>query len=70
MFQQIPSGANAVAFIGAGLALVTYGASASVGLVEEGDAGAAAKAPPDDKPEREIDRCIGNRLEVYPYRGC
>lgn len=70
MFQQLLGNAGPVSFIGAGLAMVAYGASASVGLVEEGDVGAAAKVPADHKPDSEIGRCLGNRLEAYQYRGC
>ncbi|MFN9473733.1 hypothetical protein [Acidovorax sp.] len=74
MFQQLPHTGHAVSFIGAGLAMVAYGASAAVGLVEEGDATRQSSDRDQRQPvatEREdLGRCMGRRLDVYAHRGC
>lgn len=70
MFQPLPPAANAVSFIGAGLAMFAYGASASVGLVEGNDVPGKVAQPTADIPQSELGRCLGNRFEAYPFRGC
>lgn len=70
MFQPLPSAAQAVSFIGAGLSMVAHGACAAVGLVEEGEAAACAHPQPlAAQGPLPLGQCIGHRLEAYPYRG-
>ncbi|EJE50971.1 hypothetical protein PMI14_04302 [Acidovorax sp. CF316] len=70
MLQQRPPAASAVSFIGAGLAMVAYGASAAVGLVEGDEIPAKVPATTADIPQSELGKCLGNRFEAYLYRGC
>jgi hypothetical protein len=74
MFQQLPHTGHAVSFIGAGLAMVAYGASAAVGLVEEGDATRPFSDRDQSQPlatqSEDIAQCLGRRLDVYAHRGC
>lgn len=74
MFQRLPHTAQAVSFIGAGLAMVAYGASTAVGLAEENAAvhrsSDCAQPEPIVAPSEDIDQCIGRRLDVYAHLGC
>jgi len=72
MIQQLPGTASAASFIGAGLAMVACGAPAAAGRAEEDDAaGGAAQAQTEtDGLGSALSRCLGHRLDVYPYRGC
>ncbi len=74
MIQQLPHTGHVVSFIGAGLAMVAYGVSVAVGLIEEGDAnrpfGGRDQPQPAATQSDGIVQCLGRRLDVYAHRGC
>jgi hypothetical protein len=75
MFFSPHSTFRAATFIGAGLSMVAYGASASVGLAEPAEAFAGEEAgsqrqPIKVGPEGDLAQCLGHRLEVHLFKGC
>lgn len=54
--------------------MVAYGASAAVGLIEEGDAnrpfGGRDQPQPAATQSDGIVQCLGRRLDVYAHRDC
>ncbi|MES2609157.1 MAG: hypothetical protein V4679_02900 [Pseudomonadota bacterium] len=63
-------------FIGEGLSMVAYGASAAVGLVEPSEATGQMPAQPSTEglpgvgPDTGLAQCLGHRLEVHLHQGC
>lgn len=72
MMQPLPAAAQAVSFIGAGLAMVAYGASASVGLTDGGENRESSPSRDSGAPEqseRGIAESLGCRLEAFACKG-
>lgn len=76
MFLSPHSTFRAATFIGAGLSMVAYGASASVGLIQPAETMIAGEeAPSEAQPikvglEGDLAQCLGHRLEVHLFKGC
>lgn len=75
MFQFLNITAKPATFIGAGLSMVAYGASASVGLAEAPEATNDKPSQPTDAgsldtPHDDLRSGLANRLEAYSFRGC
>lgn len=72
MLQPLPVAAQAVSFIGAGLTMVAYGASASVGLTDRGEnlePSPARTSQTAEESDHGIAESLGCRLEVYACKG-
>ena len=76
MFLSPHSTFRAATFIGAGLSMVAYGASASVGLIEPAETTIPGEEAPSEAqpikvgPEGDLAQCLGHRLEVHLSKGC
>ncbi len=73
MFFSPHSTSRAATFIGAGLSMVAYGASASVGLTEPAEAFAGEEEGSQRQPIKvgpDLAQCLGHRLEVHLAKGC
>lgn len=73
MLQPLPGATRAVSFIGAGLAMVAYGASASVGLTDGGEETAPAPScagADAEMADKGFADSVGCRLEAYSFKGC